>query len=150
MSEENLQDRLEQGMHGTPQLKPDEKRKYLGNFLERVYVVLDFSEVTRPASLQQLKERIKQFPNHQLFINSQVPSDSQKKLVRLAQETGCRFTIVDTSQAENKTDLAVVYAGEQPSKVDSIHLPDLQKQFASETETKKKEAFWHKLFPPSK
>lgn len=144
MSEQNLQDRLEQGMYGKPQLKPDEKRKYLGNFRERVYVIVTFDECKQTSARHQLKKIMMKFPNHQLFINGQLPTELQKKLIQIAQETKSHFTVVDTSLPENKSDLAAVYAGDEPAGVSSIDLPKTE-ELTSNLE-QKKQSFWQKLF----
>ena len=44
MTNNNLQEHLNNGLYGTPQLHPDEQRKYLGTFRERVSLTITFKE----------------------------------------------------------------------------------------------------------
>ena len=44
MAGDDLNDRLTESLYGTPQVKPDEQRKYLGTFRERVALTLDQGE----------------------------------------------------------------------------------------------------------
>ena len=40
-----LEQRLDNGIYGTPQLKPDEQRRYLGTFRERVCLTISVAEL---------------------------------------------------------------------------------------------------------
>ena len=42
---DELQEHLNKGMYGTPKLKPDEQRKYLGTFRERVDLTVTFAQL---------------------------------------------------------------------------------------------------------
>ena len=57
---DELQEHLNKGMYGTPKLKPDEQRKYLGTFRERVDLTVTFAQLNSekyyPAIQQELEE----------------------------------------------------------------------------------------------
>ena len=71
MSDE-LQNHMNKGMYGTPQINPDERRKYLGTFRERVDVVITFEELNNPESLLDLSQEMSIHPDFRLIINGQV------------------------------------------------------------------------------
>lgn len=110
MSDE-LQNHMNKGMYGTPQINPDERRKYLGTFRERVDVVITFEELNNPESLLDLSQEMSIHPDFRLIINGQVDAASLSKLVKLANDHGIDFTATsDHSLPNDSTDFAVVFA----------------------------------------
>ena len=53
MTNDNLQEHLNNGLYGTPQLHPDEQRKYLGTFRERVSLAITFKEFSNNQQVQR-------------------------------------------------------------------------------------------------
>ena len=49
MPDDQLQKHLDAGRYGTPQVNPDEQRKYLGTFRERCYSV-SYTHLTLPTN----------------------------------------------------------------------------------------------------
>lgn len=117
MSDE-LQNHMNKGMYGTPQINPDERRKYLGTFRERVDVVITFEELNTPESLLDLSQEMSIHPDFRLIINGQVDAASLSKLVKLANDHGIDFTATsDHSLPNDSTDFAVVFC----DKTQAIH-----------------------------
>lgn len=117
MSDE-LQNHMNKGMYGTPQINPDERRKYLGTFRERVDVVITFEELNNPESLLDLSQEMSIHPDFRLIINGQVDAASLSKLVKLANDHGIDFTATsDHSLPNDSTDFAVVFC----DKTQAIH-----------------------------
>nr|WP_290032754.1 DUF1694 domain-containing protein [Ligilactobacillus cholophilus] len=56
---DQLQEHLNKGMYGTPQLKPDEQRKYLGTFRERVDLTMTFAQLNSGKYYGCTRTRIK-------------------------------------------------------------------------------------------
>lgn len=93
MSDE-LQNHMNKGMYGTPQINPDERRKYLGTFRERVDVVITFEELNNPESLQMITALISLQrpitvsrmiqPISRLFFATRLKPFTKKKLIFLS------------------------------------------------------------------
>lgn len=117
MSDE-LQNHMNKGMYGTPQINPDERRRYLGTFRERVDVTITFEELRDQESLTDLALEMKLHPDYRLIINGQVDQTSLSRLIRLANEAGVAFTATsDRTLPNTATDLAVVFC----DKTQAIH-----------------------------
>ena len=70
MTNDNLQEHLNNGLYGTPQLHPDEQRKYLGTFRERVSLTITFKEFSnnQNACLTAIKQEISSNTEEKLSI----------------------------------------------------------------------------------
>lgn len=109
-SNNELENRLDQGIYGTPQLKPDEQRHYLGTFRERVALTLDFEEVKNFDYLERVRKELMQHPEYQLLINGDVPASSFSALIRISRQTNTKFETVANSTSSAQTELAAVIA----------------------------------------
>lgn len=106
---DELQNHMNKGMYGTPQLKPDEKRKYLGTFRERVDLTLTFEQIKDPEYLADLKQELTLHPELHVIINGQVENPLLSELMQLAQEANVTFTCnTDQTLHHGPKDLAVV------------------------------------------
>lgn len=132
-----LEKRLENGLYGKPQLKADEKRKYLSNFRERVIFIVTFEEMQQPTNMSVIRDIIKQYPQHQLYLNSQLSMNYQRKMIQMADEEHCSFTVIDTSTPSTKTNLALVYASKHAMNIENISLPKKQTPLIKKKERKK-------------
>ncbi len=56
---DNLQQRIDQAASGTPLLKPDEQRIYLGTFRERCYVSMTIAQMKKTSNQTALKKALK-------------------------------------------------------------------------------------------
>lgn len=149
---DDVEQRVMQGINGTPQLKPDEKREYLGNFRERVIFTLSFQEVNQNLYMSALKKDLAVNPSGHLFLNGELTESQQGDWLTIATENKLTFTFVNDNKVDQPTDLAIVYAADT-----AINLPevDLLKKFplvsndtvtANTAPTEKKESFWSGLF----
>lgn len=120
----DVQDYLEKGMYGTPQIKPDEKRKYLGTFRERIYLSMTLAEMSNTSNLAYFKEELAHNPNHQVLINAALASHLQKTYMVAAQKANCSFKIVDTENQAQPEAIGLVYAGEEAVNIDPISVTE--------------------------
>lgn len=63
----NLDDYLQKGMYGEKQLKPDEKRKYLGTFRERIVVALKKSQVMEKQIYPEVEDLMKKIQKQSCY-----------------------------------------------------------------------------------
>lgn len=154
VTKKDVQDYLEKGMFGTPQLKPDEQRKYLGTFRERVYLSMTIAEMRNKKNLRHLKTELTQNPNNQLLINAAVGMTIQSDYMKVAQEAGCQFKIVDTDHKADNQSIGLVYAGETAVNLEAISVTDKYGSQAkkntseknNEEKIEKKKGFFEQLF----
>ena len=102
MTNDNLQEHLNNGLYGTPQLHPDEQRKYLGTFRERVSLTITFKEFSnnQNACLTAIKQEISSNTEEELNIkiNGQLSSDIINKIIQISKENNTKFEyLADTS-----------------------------------------------------
>lgn len=138
----DIQDYLNKGMYESPQLKPEEKARYLGNFLERCYCYVEYKDRFAPNLLSYL-ENILATQEGTLLLHMDLASDLQNQWIQLAQKANRPFTLVQ-GQTLTSNCVILVYATKQ-----AVHVP--QPQFQAEVaqpkvETAEKKSFWQKLF----
>lgn len=115
---DQMEEHLSKGMYGTPKLKPDEQRKYLGTFRERVDLTMTFDQLNSGKFYDQLKQELLQHPDYRLTINGNVSQSQLSQLLKIANETKVAFTCnTDLTLPHAASDLAVVFA----NKTSAIH-----------------------------
>ena len=145
----DLSKQLLEKAHGGPKLNPDEQRRYLGTFEERV---LGYADVETANSLQLQKGFLTILEHFQektetLFvkISPTIEFDKQVFYLKQAKESNCQATIVSDDHITSPYGL-VVHTNE-PVQVDE---KDLRLAFSNLWEEKKAEApkksIWKKWF----
>lgn len=113
MTNDNLQEHLNNGLYGTPQLHPDEQRKYLGTFRERVSLTITFKEFSnnQNACLTAIKQEISSNTEEELSIkiNGQLSSDIINKIIQISKENNTKFEyLADVSFSHDDDANAIV------------------------------------------
>ena len=145
----DLSKQLLEKAHGGPKINPDEQRRYLGTFEERV---LGYADVETANSLQLQKGFLTILEHFQektetLFvkISPTIEFDKQVFYLKQAKESNCQATIVSDDHITSPYGL-VVHTNE-PVQVDE---KDLRLAFSNLWEEKKAEApkksIWKKWF----
>ena len=145
----DLSKQLLEKAHGRPKLNPDEQRRYLGTFEERV---LGYADVEIANSLQLQKGFLTILENFQektesLFvkISPTIEFDKQVFYLKEAKKTNSQATIVSEDHASSP--LGLVIHSNEPVQVDE---KDLRLAFSSLWEEKKaeppKKSIWKKWF----
>lgn len=84
MAGDDINERLSESLYGTPQLKPDEQRKYLGTFRERVALTLDQGEAQQPQFIDVLHNELDSHPEYHLLINGNASETALNNLTDLS------------------------------------------------------------------
>ena len=145
----DLSKQLLEKAHGGPKLNPDEQRRFLGTFEERV---LGYADVETANSLQLQKGFLTILENFQektesLFvkISPNIEFDKQVFYLKQAKESNCQATIVSDDHIASPFGL-VIHTNE-PVQVDE---KDLRLAFSDLWQEKKAEApkksIWKKWF----
>lgn len=145
----DLSKQLLEKAHGGPKLNPDEQRRYLGTFEERVLGYADINTANSPelehgffSILEGFQEKVEE-----LFvkISPTIEFDKQVFYLKQAKESNCQATIVSDDHITSPFGL-VVHTNE-PVQVDE---KDLRIAFSRLWEEKKAEApkksIWKKWF----
>ena len=145
----DLSKQLLEKAHGGPKLNPDEQRRYLGTFEERVLGYADINTANSPELehgfffiLESFQEKVEI-----LFvkISPNIEFDKQVFYLRQAKESNCQATIVSDDHITSPYGL-VIHTNE-PVQVDE---KDLRLAFSNLWEEKKAEApkksIWKKWF----
>lgn len=88
-----LEKTVRTGIHGTPQLRPDEKRRFLGFFRERVIQAVTFDQLRNRDGLQVMTSALKDPRGVELVIHKKARAQAMPLIVE-ARKTGLDFTIV--------------------------------------------------------
>lgn len=145
----DLSKQLLEKAHGGPKLNPDEQRRFLGTFEERV---LGYADVETANSLQLQKGFLTILENFQektetLFvkISPNIVFDKQVFYLKEAKKTNSQATIVSEDHASSP--LGLVIHSNEPVQVDE---KDLRLAFPSFWEVKQdepvKKSIWKKWF----
>lgn len=108
---DEMQDHMNKAMYGAPKVKPDEQRKYLGTFRERVDLTVTFAQLNSNNYYDALEEELTKHPDYRMTINGHVNESQLSKLLQLANKTKVAFTCnTDMSLAHGADDFAIVFA----------------------------------------
>lgn len=134
---------------GGLKLNPDEQRKFLNTFEERVIALCSIEEANSQNLASHFKEILQQITEDYKPVLVKISPfiDSQKQIfyLKTAQELGCEATIVAEDCAAI---FGLVIHTDCPSQIEN---PELTTQFAeilrpTPAKTEKKSSFWKKLF----
>ena len=91
MKKDELRKTVERGIGGVPEIKASEKRKWLGEFRERVILGLTVKQCNDECSLYHAREALKDSLAEKLIVNNRMPISTISKFMKLADEMGKNF-----------------------------------------------------------
>lgn len=122
---EELEKTLFFGIHGGPELRPDEKRRFLGFFRERVLQAVTFQQIRTKEGLQAMGEALQDSRGVELVIH-QDARRAAMPLISAARQRGLDFTIVGDPKfkgeiavllaAKDGVDVPVIWAEKEKNK----------------------------------
>lgn len=145
-----MEQRIDNAIYGPPKIKPDEQRKYLGTFRERVCLTISVAELQERNWSFAISKELQRGIGNQVFLNGNLPHAELHDYIKSATAANANFTL--KTEPEFRTDpesLAVVVAAKTAvyqSPVDvKKRYPSVESQPSAKQETPKKH-FWQKLF----
>ncbi|MCU9614324.1 YueI family protein [Caldibacillus lycopersici] len=105
----NLDDYITQGVYGAKELKPDERRRFLGTLRERIVVVLTEVQVYEAAVYKEIEEEMKRHPQTRMYLNGEIPYKILSKYVQIANKRNIPFTIVENKGYDTDIGLVLAY-----------------------------------------
>lgn len=85
---------IKQHMFGNPQIKPDEKRAFLGNFRERVALALTIGQLQQSGTRELVKKVLANYPEYRVYINGRMDQDLIDPFMDLAIKAKVQFTVL--------------------------------------------------------
>ena len=107
MNANNVNDRLDQSSHGTPQVDPDQQRRYLGTFRERVSLGIKIKDTKNPWAVNALKKDIKAHPSYTILINEKI-GDAMGTYMQIANQSHVNFDL-KTDYSDNPNWYGILY-----------------------------------------
>ncbi|MDD6431950.1 MAG: YueI family protein [Lactobacillaceae bacterium] len=145
--------RIENAIYGTPKIKPDEQRRYLGTFRERVCLTISVQELHeqnwQPALVAELKRGI----GNLVFLNGNLPHEDIHPYLLATNQHGGIFTMkTDPEFRTNPEALAVVVAAKTGVYQSPVDVEKRYPQFKVSSEStpkpidSEKHGFFYRLF----
>ncbi|ABO48972.1 protein of unknown function DUF1694 [Desulforamulus reducens MI-1] len=121
-NQSELEKTISAGLNGPPELKREEKNRYLGQFKERVIKMLTKGQVSEPAIYPEILDALKDPRASKLIINGDIPEVFTLKYQKLARQQGKHYFLVHDPALQGKTGLIVV--SKDAVEVTDISVPD--------------------------
>jgi uncharacterized protein YueI len=102
-----LEQKILAGIHGTPELKREERRRLLGQFRERVIRVLTLSQIAEPGTYPEITNAIAHPMARRLIISRKADITAAAEYIRLARKHQLSFTTVDLPDFKGPIGLVV-------------------------------------------
>lgn len=121
----DINERIQQDQHGGhSQINPDEQRRYLGTFRERVIVAIKASQLNSTQIQTQFETALKSHSIGKVLINQQLAQDNFTTYVAIATRTKHPFTLLSHTDDSSKEDdpIAVLLAADTAINIDHIYL----------------------------
>lgn len=104
--EKELEQYIQYGISGNPEIKKKEKEKYLGEFLERVILAIEVEDLNGTDYINKIKDVMKNNASvDKLIVNSALTNNIRIQCMKLAKEHDKDFKLV-----EGKTTIGIVLA----------------------------------------
>ncbi|WP_375178359.1 YueI family protein [Enterococcus rotai] len=147
MAQDDLQKHLDNAMYGTPLLKPDEQRKYMGTFRERCYLTMTIEQMKKTEDKANFLKELAQHPDATVLLNGAMAIDLQSAYIKLINERQTKFTVVNDFVENTPDALGLVLTA---TKAVNEEIIDIEQKYPKQTSTEAteqpKKGFWHKLF----
>ncbi len=103
----DLDQAIQTGIHGTPQLRPDEKRRYLGFFRERVIQAVTFQQILTVEGMKVMEEALGDPRGVELVIHKKARTRMMPLIIQ-ARKQNLDFTIVSNPNLRGEVAVALV------------------------------------------
>lgn len=151
MSEDqsNVEKRIQNSVYGTPKVKPDEQRKYMGTFRERVWLTITVAEAKQQDWSTALQQELQTHPDSLVIINGNLADQFTRNYITVANQMSAQFTIkTGTDTKTNDDNFAVVVTDHQAVYQSPVDVAKKYGEPATQQTTKqnKKPSLFKRLF----
>jgi len=92
--------------YGVPQLRPDEKRAFLGNFRERVAMAVTVRQLQDPRIATLLQSVLERYPGYRVYLNGRMSQHLIMQYLQQAQALNYPFTVMAQTGMRVQRDLS--------------------------------------------
>ncbi|HEK9099586.1 YueI family protein [Bacillus pfraonensis] len=110
MVNKNVEDYLQEGIHGQKQNKPEERNMYLSTLRERVEVALTIGQVMQSNVYTEVANSMRSSQLLQLYVNGSIAYPHLSKYIKLANEKNVPFTIVQNKGTHTPIGLVLAHS----------------------------------------
>ena len=104
----DLEKKVEEGLYGRPEIKKEEKNRFLGQFEERVIRYLTYKQVIEPGTYPEILNAIGHQVAEKLIIDREVELSYARDYIELARENKLDFQRIDSPEFKGDVALVVV------------------------------------------
>ncbi len=116
MANNKLEEILKQGIYGSPEIRPEERRLFLSTLAERVYLCLTNSQVRHRGIYPEMEKAMKENKNAHLYINGALNYTKYNNYIQAANKHSVSFTIVNDGK---DTPIGIVLAANSAVNMES-------------------------------
>ncbi|WP_082235366.1 YueI family protein [Halobacillus massiliensis] len=120
MKKPNVDDYLQEGIYGSRQTKPAERKQYLGTLRERIVLVLTKGQVMQKQGINELSQAMKKHKDAKLLLNGKVSYRFRKPYRQIAAKNSIQHTTVSNQEAE--TDVGAVLTVDYAIEKEDVEL----------------------------
>ncbi|MCI5812781.1 MAG: YueI family protein [Lactobacillus sp.] len=145
-----IDQRIQNGIYGTPKIKPDEQRHYMGTFRERVWLTISVAEINNNDWSFAVREELTKHPDSLVIINGNLADHLTRNYIMLANQMQVQFTIKTGSDAKTTPDSLALVISDHKAVYESP--VDVQKKYSrsnnnhNSVSPKKNSSIWKRLF----
>lgn len=147
MKKPNMEDYLQEGIYGSRETKPGERKKFLGTLRERVLLALTKGQVMQELGKEELSDNMKQHPEAKLLLNGEVSYRFLSPYKDIADKQGIHHTTI--SDQETETDLGAVLTLDYAIEKETITIEGKEREREGSSEEEGMKGFFKSLFKPS-
>lgn len=96
------EDYIKRHLFTQSQIKPDERRAFLGNYRDRVALALTIQQLRASRTLPMVTQILKRYPQYRLYLNGRMGETLIQRYLQLALKLDYPFTIL-TQKGIRKT-----------------------------------------------
>lgn len=145
-----IDQRIQNGIYGTPKIKPDEQRHYMGTFRERVWLTISVAEINNNDWSFAIRKELTKHPDSLVIINGNLADHLTRNYIMLANQMQVQFTIKTGSDAKTTPDSLALVISDHKAVYESP--VDVQKKYSrsnnnhNSVSPKKNSSIWKRLF----
>jgi uncharacterized protein YueI len=136
----DIDDYLQQGIHGKKEINPDERRQFLGTLRERVVIALKQPQLIEQGIYPEVETALKENKKAHLYLNGNMNYEFLSTYKKVADQYEVEYTLV--TNKEYDSELGLVLAYDYAIDKENIYV---EKKLNIDT-TPKKKGFFGKLF----
>ncbi|MYL51294.1 DUF1694 domain-containing protein [Halobacillus litoralis] len=147
MKKPDMEDYLQEGIYGSRQTKPGERKQYLGTLRERVLIALTKGQVMQEQGQEKLTDLMKSYQDAKLLLNGDVSYRFLSPYMDLADEHNIHHSTV--SNQETQSEFGAVLTLDYAIEKEHITVEE-QKEDEQSSDQNGWTGFFKSLFKPSK